>query len=243
LATAAETRQLYEETSRQVAAAQIELEAMLSARGSQPGRPSSPDRAAPTSSTATSRTKSAVVPPGPELRRLQVQTFVNEQRLRFAELLKRLHFTSEDRQAFDRIHGAYQQAMVDNTQTDAARQQARQARDTQLQELFGANYDQWIEANRHEPARAIVAQIVQQTFQSSGALTTAQADELTRIVAQHRIPPSKETGARQFHYDWDQIITDAHSLLADRQREAFITAIEYRRASEAMSAMAAKQKQ
>jgi hypothetical protein len=124
-----------------------------------------------------------------------------------------------------------------------ARQQARQARDTQLQELFGANYDQWIEANRHEPARAIVAQIVQQTFQSSGALTTAQADELTRIVAQHRIPLSKQTGARQFHYDWDQIITDAHSLLADRQREAFITAIEYRRASEAMSAMAAKQKQ
>jgi hypothetical protein len=171
---------------------------------------------------------------------LQLQAFVSEQRLRFTELLDRLHFTAENRQAFDRIHAAYQQVMLDDSKTDAARHQARETRDARLQELFGPNYDQWAEANRNQPARAIVAQIVQQTFQSAGALTTAQADELTRIVAQHRLS-SQQTGGSQ-QYDWDRIITDAHPLLADRQREAFVTAVEYRRASEKMSAIAARKR-
>jgi hypothetical protein len=243
LATAAETRRLYEETSRQVAAAQSELQATIADRMNRSrSAPASGLNAQRSNASPAPRTKSSVLPSSPELRRLQIQAFVSEQRLRFAEVLKRLHFTPENRQAFDRIHGAYQEAMLANFQTDVAREQARHARDAQLQELFGANHDQWIDANRNQPARAIVAQIVQQTFQSSGALTTAQADELTRIVAQHRIQPPKQSVAG-LHYDWDQIISDAHSLLDHRQREAFVTAIEYRRASEKMSAIAAGKKQ
>ena len=244
LADATEMRRLYAETSRQVVAARSELQGLIADRMKRPAPAPSTGFSAPsTGATLASPTKSAAIAADPELRRLQVQAFVSDQRLRFAALLKRLGFTPEQVQQFDGIHGAYQQLMLDDAQTEVARQQARQARDAQLRELFGPAFDQWADANRNQPARAIVAQIVQQTFQSSGALTTAQADELTRIVGQHRIPPSKETGPGQTRYDWDQIITDAHSILADRQREDFIAAIEFRRASEKMSAMAAKKKQ
>ena len=236
-------RQQTTETSRQIATARDELQALLADRMNRgrpttsPGLPASPPRA-----TTTPLAKSAVLPPNPELRRMQVQAFVSDQRLRFAGLLKRLGFTSEKLQAFDRIEGACQQVILDHTQTEVARQQARQTRDAQLAELFGVHHDQWIDANRNQPARAIVARIVEQTFQSSGALTTAQADELTRIVAQHHIPPAKEAGVTQPRYDWDRIIADAGTILADRQKEAFVTAVEYRRASDKMSAMAAKKK-
>ena len=74
---------------------------------------------------------------------------------------------------------------------------------------------------------------------SSG--TSAQADELTRIVGQRRIPSAKEP-AGAVRYDWDRIIVDARLLLADRQMEDFIAAIEYRRASEKMAALAAKRR-
>jgi hypothetical protein len=173
---------------------------------------------------------------------LQVQAFVSDQRLRFAALLQRAGFTTEKLQAFDQINASCQQVTLDESQPDAVRRQARETRDAQLQELFGRHHEEWLDANRNQPARAIVAQIVQQTFQSSGALTTAQAEELTRIIAQHRVPPSKEAGAGQSGYDWERIISDAQSILADRQREDFVAAIEYRRASEKMSAMAAQKK-
>ena len=114
-------------------------------------------------------------------------------------------------------------------------------REIALQQLFGGNHGLWLDANRNEPARAVVAQIVQQTFQCSGALTTAQADELTRIVAQHRIAAPKQTGGGQ-QYDWDHILIDARSLLDHRQHDGFISAVEYRRASEKMSAITAKKK-
>lgn len=197
---------------------------------------SSPESAAP-----AARPKPAVASPNPELRAWQVQAYVSDRRLRFAALLTRLGFTDEKRQAFDQIHAACQQVVLDETQPEAVRRQARETRDAQLKELFGARYEQWLEAERHDPARAVVAQIVQQTFQSSGALTTAQAEELTRLVAQHRLPPAKGGGGMAGH-DWDSIIADSQALLADRQREDFIAAVEYRRASEKMSAMAAKNK-
>lgn len=56
------------------------------------------------------------------------------------------------------------------------------------------------------------------------------------------LPPVTGAGAGSAGYDWDRIIGDAHALLAERQREDFGTAVEYRRASEKMSAMAAKKK-
>ena len=89
-------------------------------------------------------------------------------------------------------------------------------------------------------ARGIVDGIIHQTFPSSGALNAAQADELTRIVAQHRVPASGAVGPASF--DWDRIIGEARTILADRQMEDFIAAVSHRRASDQMSAMAAQSK-
>lgn len=232
----AETRRLHDETSQRIAAARSELEALLAERANRPR----PDVAKPAPSAPPP--KSTLVAASPELRRLQVQAFVSDQRLRFAALLERVGFSAGQLQQFDAIHAAHQQAMLESAPTDAVRQQARQARDAQLQELFGPAHDDWLEANRHQPARAIVDQIVQQTFQSSGALTTAQADELTRIVAQHRLAPPQGVAPGPARHDWDQIIADARSILADRQMDDFVAAIEFRRASDKMSALAAKRK-
>ena len=237
---AAEQRRLGDETARQVAVAEGELQVLLAARSNRStaasAPPSSPEGAGP-----AARPTPAAASPNPELRAWQVQAYVSDRRLRFAALLTRLGFTDEKRQAFDLIHAACQQVVLDETQPEAVRRQARETRDAQLKELFGPPYAQWLEAERHDPARAVVAQIVQQTFQSSGALTTAQAEELTRLVAQHRLPSAKGGGGMAGH-DWDSIIADSRALLADRQREDFIAAVEYRRASEKMSAMAAKKK-
>lgn len=227
-------RQLTDELSPQLAAAQAELRTLLSARANRPASPPARSAGNPPAPRATPE-----VAPNPELRALQVQAYVSEQRLRFTALLTRLGFTAEKLQAFDRINEACQQAILEESQSEAARQQARATRDIRLQELFGPHYDDWLEANRHQPARALVAQIVQQTFQSSGALTTAQADELTRIVAGHRLDPAAAGSPGQSGYDWDRIISDSQTLLADRQQEDFIAAVEYRRASEKMSALAA----
>jgi hypothetical protein len=238
---AAEQRRLADETARQVAVAESELQVLLAERTNRPTAAASPaPRSSPEGGTPAPRPKPAVAPPNPELRSWQVQAYVSDRRLRYAALLTRLGFTGEKRQAFDQIHAACQRVLLDETQPEAVRRQARETRDVQLKELFGPRYEQWVEAEQNDPARAIVAQIVRQTFQSSGALTTAQAEELTRLVAQHRLAPAK--GAGSPGYDWDSIVGEAQHLLADRQRDDFIAAIEYRRASEKMSAMAAKKK-
>ncbi len=239
----AERRRLADEALREVAVAQGELQALLADRMNRPGSAAASGLRSPSESRMpTPPPKPPVIPPNSELRRLQVQAFVSDQRLRYAGLLKRVGFTQEKLQVFDRILGSWQQVMLDNPQSEAVRQHARETRDTQLKELFGSHYEQWVDANRNEPARAIVAEIVQKTFQGSGALTTAQAEELTRIVAQHRIPPPKAPGGTSPGYDWDRIVSDAESLLADRQIDDFIAAIEYRRATDRMSAIAAKKK-
>jgi hypothetical protein len=173
---------------------------------------------------------------------MQVQAFVSEQRLRFAGLLKQLGFTAEKLQGFDRIHADFQQVMLDDSSTNAARQQARQQRDAQLKELFGPAFEQWNDANRNQPARALVEQIVRQTFPGSGALTTAQADQLTRVVGQNRIPPSNPPAPGPARYDWERIVIDARSILAERQLADFEAAVQFRRASEEMAAMVAKKK-
>jgi hypothetical protein len=239
----AEKRRPADETLRQLTVAKTELQALLANRRKHVESAASPGlRSSAGNGTPEPRPKPAGLLANPELRRWQLQAFVSDQRLRFAALLNRAGFYTEKLQAFDRIQSSWMQVMLDDSQTEAVRQQARATRDAQLKELFGPHYELWVDANRNQPARAIVAQIVQQTFQSSGALTMAQAEELTRIVAQHRVPPSKDAGGGQSGYDWDQIISDAQSILADRQREDFIAAIAYRRASEKMTAMAAKKK-
>jgi hypothetical protein len=235
-------RRLADETAGQVAVAESELQVLLAERTNRPTAVASlAPRSSPEGGTPAPRPKPAVAPPNPELRSWQVQAYVSDRRLRYAALLTRLGFTDEKRQAFDQIHAACQRVLLDETQPEAVRRQARATRDAQLKELFGPRYEQWVEAEQNDPARAIVAQIVRQTFQSSGALTTAQAEELTRLVAQHRLAPAKGAAGLP-RQDWDRIIADSQALLADRQREDFIAAIEFRRATEKMSAMAAKKK-
>jgi hypothetical protein len=65
-------------------------------------------------------------------------------------------------------------------------------------------------------------------------LTTAQADELTRIVSAHRSQPERGPA----RYDWDRIIADARGILDERQSESFASAIRFRRTTEQMNAMA-----
>ena len=109
-----------------------------------------------------------------------------------------------------------------------------------MRALFGTQHEAWREANQQAMARGIVDGIIHQTFPSSGALNAAQADELTRIVAQHRLPPSGAGGPVSF--DWDRIIGEARTILADRQMEDFIAAVTHRRASDQMAAIAAQAK-
>jgi hypothetical protein len=225
-----------------VAAAEEDLQRLAADRASRTEAAASVAQSSAVSgnkNTPTPPTQNVGNVPKSDLLEWQVQAYISEQRLRYARLLKRLGLTSEDSHAFDRIQGAYRKLMVDPTQNAAARKQAAQTRDDQLKALFGANHEQWLEAQRNEPARFVVSQIVQQTFQGSGALTTTQAEELERIVAQHRLQVSSAPGGRRGGYDWDQIVADAQSILADQQQKDFLVAIEYRRASEQMSAMAA----
>jgi len=178
--------------------------------------------------------------PDPELRRARVLTFAGEQRMQFSPLLHRLGFTPAQRQMFDRINEEYYRAMLDEKLDAAGREVARGVRAEALRELFGAHHETWREANQQAMARGIVDGIVHQTFPSSGALNAAQADELTRIVAQHRLPASAARGPATF--DWNRIIDEARTILADRQMEDFISAVSHRRASEQMSALAARAK-
>jgi hypothetical protein len=228
----ADTQRLAEETSRQLSEARRELQALAESRRA--ASPSKPMTATVSTPPSAQPPKSNVGTMAPELREIHVRAFVGDQRLRFSAMLKRLGFTPEKVQAFDRIQTEYQHAMTKDWPSAEAKLQATQTRDAQLRELFGADYHAWTAANLEQPVRSIVNQIVQQTFPSSGALTTAQADELTRIVGAHRSPADRGPA----RYDWDRIIADARGILDDRQSESFAAAIRFRRTTEQMTAMA-----
>jgi hypothetical protein len=190
--------------------------------------------------SATAVGPSASSPALPEMRALRVQVFASEQRMQFAALLHRLGFSAAQRQAFDRIQETYYAAMLDETLEATGRDAARDVRAGALRELFGPHHDAWFQANQQQRARAIVDQIVHQTFPSSGALNAAQADEVTRIVAENRRADSGAAGSGG--YNWDRIISEARTILADRQMDDFVAAVTHRRASDEMAAMAAKAK-
>ncbi len=195
--------------------------------------PASSTAPAPASNAAPALVLSA------ELRQMQAQAYVSEQRLRLAALLKRQNFDATQLREFDRILTDYQLSLLDETRVTAAdREQALKLRDERLRPLFGSAFDQWTAATQNEPARLLVSQLVQQTFQSSGALTTDQASQLTNIVQARRTPASKDPTAPR--YDWDAILADARPLLAPRQLEDLTTALRLRRTNEQMSAMAKK---
>ncbi len=199
-------------------------------------RASVPSPAVPIAAKA-SAPSSPTAAPDPAVLRLRVQAFASDLRLRYASVLRRAGFDAEKLQAFDRIQTAYLEVTLDKSQDDAARAQARAQWDEQLRELFGDAHAQWLEATRNEPARTAVMQIVQQTFSAAGALTPMQVDELTPIFAAHRTPPTAQSDER---YDWEPIIAASRDLLTPRQREAFIAAIDLRRATEKMNALARK---
>lgn len=228
------------ETKRQVEAARARAVAAAAKTKAAAG----PAVAAASDARATAgmpaRSPVAPAKPDPEMRRVRVQTFAGEQRMQFAPLLHRLGFTPGQRQAFDRINEEFYQAMLDEKLDASGRDAARGVRAEALRELFGAHHETWREANQQAMARGIVDGIIHQTFPSSGALNAAQADELTRIVAQHRLPAPGAGGSANF--DWDRIIVEARTILADRQMEDFIAAVSHRRASDQMSAMAAQAK-
>jgi len=227
------------ETMRQVAA--VRARAVAAAKTNAGAGPTIA-AASQAGSTAAPPARPPVAPAqsDPELRRARVLTFAGEQRMQFSPLLHRLGFTPAQRQTFDRINEEYYRAMLDEKLDAAGREVARGVRAEALRELFGAHHETWREANQQAMARGIVDGIVHQTFPSSGALNAAQADELTRIVAQHRLPASAARGPATF--DWNRIIDEARTILADRQMEDFISAVSHRRASEQMSALAARAK-
>ena len=228
------------ETKRQVEAAHARAVA-AAAKATEAARPmvTTTDKARPPIGTSAPPS-GAPAKPDPEMRQVQVRTFAGEQRMQFAPLLHRLGFTSAQRQMFDRINEEFYQAMLDEKLDAAGRDAARGVRAEALRALFGDHHETWREANQQAMARGIVDGIIHQTFPSSGALTAAQADELTRIVAQHRLPASGASTPARF--DWDRIIGEARTILADRQMEDFVAAISHRRASDQMSAMAARAK-
>jgi hypothetical protein len=222
---------------------QVEAARTRAAAAAAPAKPivAAPRPNAPANSAATAGTTAAPAAPDPEMRGVRVRNFAAEQRMQFEPLLHRLGFTAAQRQAFDRIQEKFYGAMVDEKLDAAARQQARDVRAAALRELFGDGHEAWLEANRQQSARAVVDQIIHQTFSSSGALNAAQADELTRIIGQHRRPTPGATGGAA-SYDWDRIIGDARTILADRQMADFNAAVSFRRASDQMSAMQAQTK-
>lgn len=229
------------ETARQVKATQARATAVAAAAAAKAQTTAAAAASGPGAPTAVpARSPVALAKPDPELRRARVQTFAAEQRMQFAPLLHRLGFSAGQRQAFDRINEVYFRAMLDETLDAAGRDAARGVRAEALRELFGSQHEVWREANQQAQARGIVDGIIHQTFPSSGALNAGQADELTRIVAQHRLPATDAGGPTRF--DWDRIIGEARTILADRQMADFMTAVTHRRASDRMSALAAQAK-
>jgi len=227
-------------TERQVEAARARV--VPAAPRTNPGAGPTLAAAPDAGSTAGTPARASVAPanPDPGLRRARILTFAGEQRMQFAPLLHRLGFTPAQRQAFDRINEEYYHAMLDEKVDAAGLEVARSVRAEALRELFGVQHETWREANQQAMARGIVDGIIHQTFPSSGALNAAQADELTRIVAHYRLPASGARGPATF--DWDRIIEDARTILADRQMKDFISAVSHRRATEQMSALAATAK-
>lgn len=199
--------------------------------------------AAPNSNAA--RIKTSEIAENPALRAKRVQAFVGERRMIFAGFLHGLGFTPEQLARFDAIQAEYEQGMLDVAGSEAAhriensrslaplRQQLTDARDAQLETLFGPAYPGWQEANRMLGPRTAVAQLLEQTFQSAGPVDRSHAEQLIATVARHTT--SESTAER----DWNAIATDAATVLSGAQLEAFQTACAMRQAEARMRVVAA----
>lgn len=180
------------------------------------------------------------------LRELRVRAFVGQERLKFAAVLRQLGLTVEQLTRFDRIEAEYQEAVLDLTSAAKAEgvtnpkeiasvgRDIAATRDARLRELLGEGYAVWEEASRDLGARQTVAELLQQTFQSSGAPEIAQVDALTAIMKRRA---QAETGAR---YDWDGIAADAANVLSGPRLEAFRAAVAVRSLADKMNRVAGR---
>lgn len=179
-----------------------------------------------------------------ELRTLRIRAFVGEQRLKFAAILHQLRLTPEQLQRFDAIESEYQQAALDLVSTAKAqgitnpkdlaplRRDLAAKHDGELEALFGDNYGDWQNAWRAQGARATVDDLLQQTFQTGGAVSPAQSEALVAVVKMH-MQPHTSTG-----YDWNAIATDAATVLTGPQLDAFRTALNVRTLTEKINVAA-----
>ena len=195
-----------------------------------------------------------VIAGNPELRKMSVEVYVDQRRLAFAGLLKRLGFTDEQRQRFDQIQAEYQQGQLDLAlaasaqgwdRTDpslaALRAQLVQRQATETQDLFGANASQWTAANRALGVQQFVSDIMQENIQGAAALNGAVADSLTQILLNNQLREhAGQLDVDPTGYDWDAVLNQARAVLTAQLFEGLKSSLNYYRARTAMAMIASK---
>jgi hypothetical protein len=109
----------------------------------------------------------------------------------------------------------------------------RKWEDEAYRDLFGAAYPQWIEELQNLSSRQVVNSIVQSTFSASGALSGAQADQLTALLVRNK---STENG--RIRYDWESILREAAPVLTPEQLDGFKSGVEFTIATAEMNLLA-----
>ncbi len=182
----------------------------------------------------------------PALRQAAIQAYVDDRRLAFGGLLKRLGLSTAQIERFDGIQAEYQNRMLDLAATaseqrlapnspeiGAQRAEIRKWEDGAYRDLFDTAYPQWISEVSNLGSRQVVNSIVQSTFSGSGALAGPQADQLTALLDHHK---SVENGRTQ--YDWEGIFRAATPLLSAEQLDGFKSGVEYYLANAQMTVIA-----
>jgi len=182
----------------------------------------------------------AVVAKDPKLRSSYLRALSDERQVQFAGLFAKLGFTAEQREKFAQAEGAYQEGMLDmaaaaadqgiawsDPSIDRIKSELSGTLDDQLKTLFGANYDQWTDTNMTANSRAIVGQVLQRTYDGPGAISGAEADQLTSILANNnaRYRPGQRP-VDPTSYNWDAVLAQASGILTPAQLAAFTSGTE-----------------
>lgn len=205
--------------------------------------------AAPAKRALETKSDAVVIADTPELRQLRVRSFVSEQHTNFAGLFQRLGLSVEQLRRFDAIQTEYAQSFLDvqssaseqalsGSGTNELLQHAKDTRDAQLREVFGASFDAWQEANRTIGPRSQVRRMLEQMYPSAGPVENARSEQLIAIVASHAQP----THGIGVVYDWDAIGAEAETVLSGTQLTAFKDAAAWQRLSTQMAAVAARKR-
>lgn len=191
--------------------------------------------------------RNARIGSSPELRQASVQAYVDDQKVAYGGLLKKLGLTPKQLDRFNAIQAEAQTRRLDfavavsegriapNSPESAAFQtEAQKWEEDGLRDLFGPAYVQWTGQLQNLRSRRLVSEIVQHTFSYSGALSRAQADQLTVLLDSH-----KQTENGRTSYDWDGIFREATPILTPEQLDGFKSGVEHRLVSTQMNAIAA----